>query len=174
MRHARRFFHWVVLALLALAALLYATSSASADELKWRIGSYMAAFDAKPVGDVDGHVAGPYVRRGLAFFPSGEVGVWTNTGALDMIKGKGVAKGTTLTRFEDGSTLATSFVAEFAPGPDNLSVYRMSGELTGGSGRFAGIRGSITSTGKAMTPLAGDMRGDAYFDIVATYTLPKQ
>jgi hypothetical protein len=173
MTHARRFLYWLMLALLALIGLFYAASSANAEELKWRIASYIAMMDMKPVGDVEGHVTGPYVRRGLAFFPNGDIGVWTNTGMLDMTRGRGTATGTTLTSFDDGSTIATSFVADFAPGADGRPVYRMTGELTGGSGRFAGIQGRIASMGRAMTPMAGDTRSDAYFDVTATYTLPK-
>ena len=49
-----------MLALLAFIVLFYAASSANSEEPKWRIASYIAMIDVKPVGDVEGHVAGPY------------------------------------------------------------------------------------------------------------------
>jgi hypothetical protein len=66
----------------------FSFSYVSSEELKVRIVSYIASHEIKPAGDTEGHIAGPYLRRGLVFLESGEVGVLRSTGTIDMIKGR--------------------------------------------------------------------------------------
>jgi hypothetical protein len=58
--------------------------------------------------------------------------------------------------------------------PSVKSLRRVTVELMKGTGRFAGIQGKGSGTGKALTPYGDDTKSEAYFDVVVNYTLPKQ
>jgi hypothetical protein len=150
---------------------------AHADEMAWRVVSYLTKNEQKPVGDVEGHVKGEFVRRGLAFFSSGpakgEVAAWVNVGTFENTKGKGVAHAESTFTFEDGSSFTVRNVTESEPGPRGLSVGKVTVEFSKGTGRFEGITGKGSGTGRNVTPASGETKGDAFYDLVVTYTLPK-
>ncbi len=170
-----RFFRRIAGVALLLVGIVPA--SPKADELSWRVVHYLVMYDLKPVGDVEGHVAGPWVRRGLAFFKGGpadgEVAVYKNVGTTDQTKTRvtSVAEGTFT--FEDGSSFTTknTTTTEILPSGQRRAATVI--ELIKGTGRFAGIEGKGTGTGRQLTPPTGETKGDAYFDVVLTYTLPK-
>ena len=153
----------------------FGSTGAFADEMKWRAVTYVSKFDVKPVGDVEGHVAGTFVRRGLALFEQGDVAVVVNTGTIDVTKGAGTYKGEGTYTFEDGSSFTAGFQGALQPPPAGGKVaHKGSGEILGGAGRFDGIKGNFTFTGKSMTPYGAETKSETYYDTTATYTLPKK
>ena len=160
---------------LAIAMLLFSFDSANAEELKVRITSYIANHDIKPVGDVEGHIAGHYLRRGLVFLDTGEVGLFRSTGTIDMTKGKGLVRSQSTYSFEDGSTMIVSVdgAIEARPG-GGLIYHKLAGTSVRGTGRYEGISGTATASGRGLTPFGEETRSDAYFDVIVTYTLPRK
>jgi hypothetical protein len=57
--------------------------------------------------------------------------------------------------------------------PAVKSLRRITVEFLRGTGRFAGIQGKRSGTGKMLTAYGGDTKGEAYFDLVVNFTLPK-
>jgi hypothetical protein len=163
--------HWALLT--AVIAALLAPAVGAAAEMKFKVVSYITRFDVKPVGDVQGHFAGGWERRGLCFVNE-EVGVYIGSGTMDATKGKGVGTGTSTCTFEDGSSFSTTYNMDTEPGPKGLALYKNGkGQFTGGTGRFEGIKGSTTFTGRAFTPFKDEFKSDVVMDSVGQYTVTK-
>lgn len=163
---------WMGLAFAVVLSL--APGRAVAEQIKYRVFSYVTKSEIKPVGDVEGHMAGTWERRGMCEMSTGELGVYAASGTLDGTKGKGTAKGETTCTFADGSKLVNVWTTDFERGPDGLNVYKNGkGEFSAGTGRFEGIKGKFTFAGKAYTPMKDDMRSDVVMDAEGEYTVSR-
>jgi hypothetical protein len=171
----KQLLRWSIGFVLTLVSL--APAVASGEEMSWRQVSYLTKADMKPVGDVEGHTTATWARRGLAFLKGGpadgEVAVCVSSGTQENTKERATAVGETTFTFEDGSSFIVRSVTEFKM-PSVKSLRRLTVELLKGTGRFAGIQGKGSGTGKQMTPYGDDTKSEAYFDVVVHYTLPKQ
>ncbi len=149
---------------------------AEAETLQAKVFSYFTQAEIIQVGDVDGHIIMPHTRRGLAFFENGDVGTYTFWGTADAIKGKGTATGYTMLTFEDGSTIVYQLKGEWGPGPKGFPVGKGTGEFTKGTGKYEGIKGSLTWTGKYYTNYSKEKGtlGDSVLELTGTYTLPQK
>jgi hypothetical protein len=160
-------------AMSACAALVVPVAS-SAAEMKFRLVMYATKADLKPVGDVDGHIAGTWERRGVCLVGKA-VGTYAGAGTLDMTKGKGTADGKNTCTFEDGSTFSNKFTFNLEPLPGGLQKYTNGrGEFVGGTGRFEGMKGTFTWSGRSYAPVNEVTKGDAVSDVVGKYTLAKK
>jgi hypothetical protein len=122
---------------------------------------------------VEGHNLALFSRKGLASFENGEVAIWTNWGMQDLVKGKGPFQAYQRFIFEDGSKLVAKMQGMVLPGSGKaLSLIEATGEFISGTGRFEGIKGTLSVTGKVFTPFGKETKGDMYIDIIMTYTLP--
>lgn len=145
---------------LALAAALpmLVAPPASAAELRWTATSYAVKFDP---------ATGDYRRRGLAMFPNGELAAFTMEGRVQT--GDAPQRDATVRivyTFEDGSTLVQEGLGRTERMPPARARQTGQGRLVSGTGRYAGISGSTSSTGVVVTPL------DSYTEFQAEYTLP--
>jgi len=168
---------WVLFGILVLSAwVLGSAIQVGAETMKFRVTTYLIHFEFIPVGDVEGHIVGTFSRRGMGSYENGDTSAFQNWGTLDMTKGKGTFQGYGKHTFEDGSTTLAKLEGMVEPGPKGLSFYKGTGEYFKGTGRFEGITGSMTYTGKALTPYSKEkgLWGDVYYDITSTYTLPRK
>lgn len=144
--------------------------------VKYKYTSQLTKVEFVVLPDVPGHVAVVYERRGVAIFEN-EIASITISGTGDFIKKQGSFMGYTLTTHADGSTTLVKCTGTkvFAPG-GKLRVYKdMKGEYVKGTGRFEGIKGKISVTGKEITPYTKDKtKQDNWMEVTATYTLPKK
>jgi hypothetical protein len=163
----------VMSALVTLGILLLAPATAAAAEMKYRTVSQFSKLDTRPVGDVDGHMTGTWMRRGVCLLTK-EVGVYSATGTVDFTKGKGTAKGEASCTFADGSSFSSALSNTVEPLTGGLSEYKGTATFTGGTGRFAGIQGSSNYLGRTYTPMNADTRSDLVTDNVVKYTLPRK
>lgn len=148
---------------LVAAAALVAPVGANAKETKFRHITYLTKSEMKDASFV-------WERRGLCFFGD-EVGTYLADGTLNVGTGKNEAKGTCT--FEDGSTYSWKFaqeVEQLARGLQKFTNGR--GEYVRGTGRFEGMQGTATFSGRSYTPADGPTKNDAIVDGVAKYTLP--
>jgi hypothetical protein len=167
---------WILLGILIIAAWLLGSATKAGAESKpmnYRVSGYLVHNEVLPVGDVEGHTLSIYSRKGLAFFETGEVATFTNWVTSDAIKSKSISQGYSMVTFEDGSTIVEKLQTTAEPGPKGLSLFKGTGEYIKGTGRFEGIKGSYTYSGKALTPYSKETKGDIYYDVVGTYTLPR-
>jgi hypothetical protein len=166
----------IFIGLLVITAwLLGSFTEAVAETKKWRYVGYMPKAEFQPVGDVEGHSLGIFEFRGLAFV-DGEVAIASGVAYGDFVKGVGPVTNYVKYVFEDGSTMDSTsrFKATIAPDMKTGLWEDGKGEFTKGTGRFAGIKGSLSWTGKRLTGFSKETRGEHFCDGTMTYTLPSK
>jgi hypothetical protein len=173
--HVRRFASVVrVLPALILLGAVGLAQAQTSTTVRYKEVHYQFATGAVPLGNpADGRVHGVWTRRGLTMFDDGEVASYSALGDFDLTQGAGTISGTDTTFFADGSSWSTRFTGEFSIGPKGLWVIPHKGEFVGGSGRFAGISGTLTYTSRQVDKRP-DFEGFAVTEGSATYTLPQK
>ena len=127
--------------------------------------------EAVEIGDVPGHIIGVAQSSGLTCLESGEVGTYTQHVTFDYINGNGPHQGYSSVTFEDGSTTFSRFEGTTKEGEGGKSsLFEGTSTYIRGMGRFEGIEGSGSYTGKRITPFAAG--ADCYSDYAGTRTLP--
>ena len=168
---------WGIVGTLVITAwlLMPVTQAAAETVKKYKVTSYLTKVEVIPIVDVKGHIVGIYERRGVAIFEDGEVAAYLTRGTFDYIKGQGSHQGYSQLTFKDGSTNMVKYqgTTTIAPG-EKLASIKGKGEYIKGTGRFKGIKGSVSYSGKLVTPLSKETKGDLVVDIIGTYTLPSQ
>jgi len=162
--------HCVRGVLLGLFGLVALGSTTAAETLKWRQGLSVDNVKSSPVGSMPGRVIGIGESKGVAFFENGEVAATVNMFSFFYTDGSGPAVAFGQFSFEDGATFVIEFKANAtADKRDKTTVFKGEFSFIHGSGRFAGIKGSGTASGKRFAPLgAGSV---LYFDYTGNYTL---
>jgi hypothetical protein len=165
----------LIIVLFVSLALGLSIEKAAAETVNWRITSYFIKMDAIPVPDVEGHFVGMYERRGLATFEDGEVRLYHTRGTFDAIKGQGPFQGYTTLTAKDGSETIVKYQGALTiPPGEKLATLSGKGDYIKGTGRFQGIKGEVSFSGKYITPYGEDTKGDQVVDATGTYTLPSQ
>jgi len=144
--------------------LLAGVAPAQGEELSWRQSSIRT--------EVQGL---SYVRRGVAMFANGEPATLIfRAVATPPEGGRQDFSGRMLMRFEDGATFAFDMqgITQFGP-PGTPPTVSASGKLVEGTGRFAGISGTVEFKGRGMDIMAEGNLGDIFATGRATYTLNK-
>ena len=164
-----------ILALLLSLSLGLFIVQASAESVNWKVTSYIVKIEAIPVPDVEGHLIGLYERRGLAIFEDEEVRAYHTRGTFDFIKGQGLFHGYTTLTSKDGSETMVKYQGNMTlPTGEKLAIFSGEGEYIKGTGRFQGIKGEVSFSGKYITPFGKETKGDVVVDAKGTYTLPSQ
>ena len=162
---------WIVMLSIAALAAFAALSLAGAETIRGRQVQFITKAEVIQVGDVPDHIIGIYDQTGLASFETGEVASFALKGTLDYIKGSGTIQGYTILTFEDGSTMTTKYQGTTRPDPSGKgSRWESTWAYIQGTGRWAGIQGGGTSTGRRFAPFGAGAQ--AYSDVTGTYTLP--
>ncbi len=158
---------WALLGILVVFAwILGSPIQAGAETMKGRGAATVTKDESIPVSDEEGHSLHLQIMEGVSFFENGEIAKTRSHVLNDTIPGKGAqAIGYTIVTFEDGSTIVVRFQQLW-----DLS-YKATAELIKGTGRFEGIKGTSSSTGKTFPPSKGEaMRVTS--DFTWSYTLP--
>ena len=167
---------WSLVNILIIAVwLLVVVTQAGGETMKARSSNNMVKIEAIPIGDVDAHHIGVGTRDGLAFFESGEVATLKSFNTWDLFGGKGgLVQGYSLFTFVDGSTIITTLRQEFEPDLDGKFTWNISstGQIVKGTGRFEGIKGTLSGTGKRFKTEKGELMGKVAQDWTFIYTLP--
>jgi len=165
---------WVLFGILVISALILGSAiQAGAETLKGRNALTATKNESIPVNDEPGHVLGMLIWEGLAFFENGEIAKMRSHAIRDIIPQKGSqAIVYNIYTFEDGSTVVTRVqrLMVAADKSGTLSA-KMTGELIKGTGRFEGIKGTVSGPGKNF-PASGGEAERAFNDFTWTYTLP--
>jgi len=156
--------------LLIATSLLLSTTQAAAETVKYRTVGVFTKFEYIDVGEVEGQPLGIglYEMKGLHIYETGEIAIYKGSGQFQTMVG---ARGFGVTTFEDGSTTWAKYQSSpGTPGEGGVvkfEIIKGTFEYIGGTGRFEGIRGKGSYTGK----IFGD-HGVIYLDQTAEYTLP--
>jgi hypothetical protein len=123
------------------------------------------------VGDEKGHVVGLQRLEGLTYCENGEIAKSRSDLIFDFT-GKGIQSiGYTFYTFEDGSTIVARFQRLLVPDKSGNLSAKGTSDLIKGTGRFEGIKGTSSSTGKNFPP-SKEEPARAFTDFTYTYTLP--
>lgn len=168
---------WRLIGILLIAALLLVPATqAWAKQTKYRLFSYLTKVEWIAVPDVERHSVILYERRGVVIYENGETAAYHTRGTADSIKGESSFHGYSDTLFKDGSTIITEYTGTmwFPPG-EKLRIMKGEGKYIKGTGRFEGIKGKYSYTGKYVTPYTKDeTKGETVVDVTGNYTLPKK
>lgn len=169
--------NWGIIGILLITALLFVPATeAGAKTVKCKVVAPLTKVEWIAVPDVEKHVVTLYERRGVAIFEDGETAAYHTRGTADLIKGQGTYHGYSDLTYKDGSITIFEYTGNvtLAPG-EKLRTLKGKGKYIKGTGRFEGIKGKASFTGKFVTPYTKDTtKGDAVFDVKATYTVPKK
>ncbi len=126
------------------------------------------------VGDVSGHILLVGETATVLSCDDGSVGTISGKFTADMTQGSGKNQGYGLVSYEDGSTKWYKFQNTVTPDPNGKTVsWGGTMEYIKGTGRFEGIQGSGSITGKRLIPVPG-AGAQFYADFAITYTLPSK
>ncbi len=153
-----------VVLLIAACLQLYANQAREETE-KGRSVFRMTKKEEIEVGDVPGHVVGVIEDKGLTFYENGEIATMSNVFTFDNTYGIGTAQGYSIYTFEDGSTQVHKWQESWTEEGLCKGTYT----YVRGTGRFEGIKGSGSFSGKFFESVA-----TGYDDFTGTYTLPKK
>ena len=145
--------NWGIIGILLIAALLLLpVTQAEAKTVKFKVTGPLTKVEWIVVPDVEKHVVALYERRGVAIFENGETAAYHTRGTSDLIKGLGTFHGYSDYLYEDGSTVIFEYTGTLtlAPGEKMRSV-KGEGKYIKGTGRFEGIKGKASFTGKYVT-----------------------
>ncbi len=159
----------------AILGLFIGVSLAGAETMKWHRTTVLTKIELLKVEDVPDHVIGLYEHTGGGYFETGEVASVTEKGTIDYIKGNGTSQGYTRLMFEDGSTIDTKFQNATRADPSGKGMrFEGTSTILQGTGRWAGIQGTGTHTGRRLVPVAAGFPGGTpiFVDLTLTYTLP--
>jgi len=164
--------------LLISAWVLGSVTQTFAETKQYRLVMQVSRVEVLPAGDRAEHNLSLVETRGLMFV-DGEVAVYTGWSQSDVIKGTGVVRGYGKEVYQDGSTTirTTQFKQRIAPDGKGVLFEDGESEFIMGTGRFAGIKGSLTFKGRGITPISvglKETRGDMIFEGTMTYTLPSK
>lgn len=167
---------WVLLTVLIIAAwLLGSVPQATAETRNFKIFNHVTKIEMIPIADVEGHFIIVSVREGVQIFENGEL-AWTKVaGIADSIKGAGTFNMYATYTFQDGSTITTHTkgIVEATPAGVQTAA-KWTGEIIHGTGRFQGIKGTVTSSTKLLPPEKGELGGKALSEGTLVYTLPSK
>ena len=141
---------------------------------KGRTVYHMVKVEVILVGDIPGHIVGVVDARGLTFVENGDVGTYLNRILFDFTNGTGPHWGYGVTTFPDGSTMVIKFEGTTTALEGGASSFQGTYIYVGGTGRFEGVQGKASYTGKRAAPMSPGGPADSYSDYIATYTLPSQ
>jgi hypothetical protein len=154
-----------------MAWLLGSVTQAWAQTLRWRQVMFYTKTEVLQIGNVPDHIIGIYDQTGLASLETGEVASATLKGTLDYIKGSGTIQGYNVLTFEDGSTMTAKYQGTTRPDPGGKgSRFEATWTFIQGTGRWSGIQGEGTVTGRRIVPFGAGAQ--VYLDNTGTYTLP--
>jgi len=168
----------IITTMLAFILLVFSgilVTQAGAEDFKCKITNYITKVEYIPVGDVKGHIVGLYERRGLVLFENGEVASQLSRGTFDFTAGNGPIDLYSKTTFKDGSTTWAKAHATGTRAPgEKLGFIKIKFEYVKGTGRFKGIKGSLSCEGKYVTPHSKETKGDLCLECTGTRTLPSK
>ena len=161
-------FMWVLLSVFIAIWILGSVSQTMAETRKGKTFHYTAKVEMVPIPNTEGHFFGMFVREGVNTYEDGEQG-WNKTYIFwDGVKDVGNFVQYTIVTFQDGSTTISYTKGTGSSG----GAAQFSGEIIHGTGRFQGIKGTVTGTAKNLPPVKGEIIGKALSEWTITFTLP--
>ena len=163
---------WVLIGSFIIAAwLLGFVIEAQAETMKCRIARVDTKDETMPVTDEEGHVLAMQISQGVAFFENGDIANFKTQSISDRrtATGRQTPISYIFFTFEDGSSIIIKLEFRAVPDPSGKISTKAVGEIIKGTGRYEGIKGTYSSTGKMLPSIKGE--ADKYWlDATITYS----
>jgi len=168
---------WILIGMIVIMTWLFGSithAGAQTYTLKCRETGHMPKVHVIEVGDVPGHIVLVGENAGVLSCDDGSIATTSTKWMTDMTKGSGKSQFYALFTYEDGSTTWTKGENTVTPDPYGKTAgWKGTFEYIKGTGRFEGIQGSASFTGKRLVLLPG-AGAQFYADFAITYTLPSK
>jgi hypothetical protein len=169
----KRLFLLSIISFVLSTIIFFFVTNANAEESKFRITSYLTKMEYIPIADVEKHVVGTYERKGLAVLENGEIATYLSIGTYDFVDSSGPFQGYTTLTYNDGSTTISKYDATMTKESGKMPSLIGKGEYIKGTGKYEGIKGTISFTGEYITPYDKDNKGDMIVNVSSNHTLAK-
>jgi len=171
--------HFVGLAFLCILGIgiwvLASVPQATAETLKFKSFNHVTKQETVPIADVEGHIMRFQVREGVAVFENGELAWHKSVYYYNYVKGAGPGEAYATYTFLDGSTITGHGIGVIqATSAGAPTAAKWTSELTHGTGRFQGIKGTVKSSTKLLPPEKDEPTGKAFSEGTMVYTLPSK
>ncbi len=167
MKKSITFWGFIILLIICVGLVEFA-STARAETMNFKIYNWQTKIDDVPLGDVAGHAVGVELRSAFYVLENGEVAITKIVSSYDLIMGSGSYTNYITMKFEDGSTIIVK-----SEGTVGGQAARFASEIIKGTGRFQGIKGTLTAKVKFLPVEPGESRGKGIGEGTITYTPPK-
>ncbi len=162
---------WVLIGFFVIAAwLLGIVIEAKAETMKCKFARVTIKDERMPVSHEEGRSLWVDLSEGLAFFEKGDVANFKSHGIVDGGRKSSQAISYVYFTFEDGSSIVVRNEYSSITDPSGKLSSKSAGEIIKGTGRFEGIKGTYSSTGKRVPPIKGETV-KYWGDATLTYTL---
>jgi hypothetical protein len=158
----------IVLGIFIIAAwLLSSVPQAMAETMNIKFFSHVTKMEVFSIPDAENHSIVFAVGEGVSVLETGELGWLRSVSISDTAKGLGTFSMYTTHAFQDGASITTR-----TKGTIEATGSKWTGEIIHGTGRFQGIKGTLTSSSKRLPAEKGELAGKAIGQATWTYTLP--
>ena len=148
---------------------------ATADTLNFKFFNHAMKVEVVPIPDVEGHHVRLVQREGVWIFENGELAWFKGVFYADLIKGAGSFEQYSTITFQDGSTITAFNKGRSEATPAGLQTgTKTTGEIIHGTGRFQGIKGTVSISSKMLPPEKGEPVGKSIGEGTYVYTLPSK
>jgi len=148
---------------------------ATAETLNYKSFTHVTKAEGVPIADVEGHFIDLLVREGAIVFGNGEWAWMKGAYIRDLIKGAGTGDSYITYTFLDKSTITVHRKGTMEATPAGVtSASKWTGDIIHGTGRFEGIKGTVTMSSKLLPPEKGELAGKGLGEGTLVYTLPSK
>ncbi len=170
----KRFIRLAILSILGISFwVMGSVLQATAETLNFKFFNHVTKGEVLPIPDAEGHVVSLFAREGTVIFENGELAWHKATITNDLIKGVGTHDEYLVFTFLDGSIIVSRMKGPSEPvSPGAAARIKWEGDITHGTGRFQGIKGTITNFWKMLPPEKGEPMGKILVDGALVFTLP--
>jgi hypothetical protein len=166
---------WILFGILVISAWVLGSGiQVGAETLKFKVYGYETKAESVPVDDVEGHTLNLRTRRAFCILENGEVATQVAVFIGDFIKQSGSTITYQTMTFSDGSTIITKGQGLIEGRVAGSSAGRGIREITKGTGRFEGIKGTGTGTSKFLPVEKDEVGPKSIGEFILTYTLPSK
>ena len=161
-----------VLTLSIILALVFGIlGQAEGQTAGYRLSCYFTMAEVSSAEGVEGRTRALYEVKGLGYLETGEAMIYSGWTTVEITKDS--AQGYALNTWVDGSTTVSTANFNVTKSPEGkISLNEGTFEFIKGTGRFAGIKGKASFTGKPLIPLSENEREDCFYKGVTLYTVP--
>ena len=136
----------------------------------YKLSCFFSMSQVFPEDGGEGHIQALYEVKGLGYLENGEAVPYSGWATVEILKDS--AQGYALHTWADGSTTVSKASFNVTKSTDGkISLSEGTFEFIKGTGRFTGIKGNTSFTGKPLIPQSENEREDCLYRGVAVYTV---